>query len=126
MSQTKSFIFEDIFNERNRLKCKVTIEVTERISNKYKVYDIKFKYNYVNTNGNLTQVDVIRSPHPFASCDKSMIDFCNGEIVVKNAMTEQMVRHMMMDDEELAKVNGTTHPQHYRTLIILNLMHLWD
>ena len=126
MSQSKSFIFKDLTNQRNRLRCRVAINVTEKVSNNSNVYDIGFKYDYVYTNGILSEVDEIRSPHPFASCDKSMLDFCDGEIVVKNAMTEQMVKIMMMDNEELAKSWGTTDPQHYRTIIMFNLMKLWE
>lgn len=126
MSQSKSFIFKDLTNRRNRLRCRVTINVTEKVSNNSNVYDIGFKYDDVYTNGVLSEVDEIRSPHPFASCDKSMLDFCDGEIVVKNAITEQMVKFMMMDNEELDKHSGTTDPQHYRTIIMFNLMKLWD
>ena len=126
MTQSKSFIFKDLVDEKNQKRCKVTIDVTEKISNNSEVYVIDFKYNYINTNGILKETCKIESPHPFANCDSSMIDFCDGEIVFKNCMTEQMVKYMLMEDEELCKFSGSTHPQQYRTLTMFNLMRLWD
>ena len=64
--------------------------------------------------------------HPFYG-DKSYDDCCyEGEIIKKNAMTEQMVNYLMMDEDELSQYTGNTIPQDYKGFIMKSLSNFWD
>ena len=64
--------------------------------------------------------------HPFYN-DNSYDDCCyEGEIVKKNAMTEQMVNYLMMDEDELSQYTGNTIPQDYKGFIMKSLSNFWD
>lgn len=124
-TQTATFTFSDQMNWHNTTKCLVTITVKKIISNDSNVYDITFKYKY-KISDKITDAINIKAPHPFAYCGKSMRELADGEIVIKNSMTTEMVKYMMMNDDELCKHIGLSTPQHYRTMTMINLMRLWD
>ena len=64
--------------------------------------------------------------HPFYN-DKSYDDCCyEGEIIKKNAMTEQMVNYLMMDEDELFQYSGNTMPRDYKGQIMKALTNFWD
>ena len=64
--------------------------------------------------------------HPFYN-DNSYDDCCyEGEIVKKNAMTEQMVNYLMMDEDELSQYTGNTMPNDYKAFIMKTLTYFWD
>lgn len=128
-TQTATFTFSDQMNRHNTTKCLVTITVKEtdegNLKNNSNVYDITFEYKY-KIGDKITDATNIKAPHPFAYCGKSMRELADGEIVIKNSMTTEMVKYMMMNDDELCKHIGLSTPQHYRTMTMINLMRLWD
>ena len=64
--------------------------------------------------------------HPFYN-DNSYDDCCyEGEIIKKNAMTEQMVNYLTMDEDELSQYTGNTIPQDYKGFIMKSLSNFWD
>ena len=64
--------------------------------------------------------------HPFYN-DNSYDDCCyEGEIIKKNAMTEQMVNYLTMDEDELSQYTGNTIPQDYKGFIMKSLTNFWD
>ena len=115
----KTFIFKDLLEGTNT-RCKVTITVLCQNSNNSSVFNINFDYQYLDSNNKEIDIDKfsIVNPHPFFKCDKSIEDTSNGEIVIKNSMTTEMVNYMLMDDDELSKHSGLAHPQYYRNIIM--------
>ena len=99
--RTKIFIFSG--ESINEGKCKTKITIEEKISNKIKIYDISYDHTLVYKDKEIPircTKDIIK-PCPFALSRFNYKDYYDGVIVVKNDMTEQMVRFLMMDDEEL-------------------------
>ena len=123
--QTETFLFHDEINQLNFIQCSVTINVEPNSSNNNDVYEITFKYQY-RRGVDVLNFSEILAPHPFADMDIEMQEFSNGALIIKNSMTEEMVKYMLMEDSELTKYSGLSTPQHYRTHIIHNLVRLWD
>ena len=64
--------------------------------------------------------------HPFNN-DKSFDDCCyEGEIIKKNAMTEQMVHYLMMDEDQLSHYTGNIMPNDYKGFIMKSFANFWD
>lgn len=95
--------------------CKVGITIKTLLyeSGDY-FYDISYSYCFSSACAGYL--------HPFSS----NMDSCEGDIIAKNSMTEEMVRHLLMDDEALTKVSGHTCPVDYRKKIMRCLALLWD
>lgn len=49
-----------------------------------------------------------------------------GDIIAKNKMTDEVVHHLCMRNENLAQVCGATTPTDYRHHIIMFIANLWD
>tara|TARA_A100001015_G_C14816484_1_gene642904 strand:- start:427 stop:783 length:357 start_codon:yes stop_codon:yes gene_type:complete len=58
--------------------------------------------------------------------DNNSDSYIEGDIVVKNAMTEKMIEFLFMADENLKKFSGLRPPEDYRVEIIHCLHILWD
>lgn len=125
IEQTKKFTFNDEINQLNPLQCEVTIEVKEDFSNNTNIFNISFKYKYIKGNKQGVSSKIV-TPHPFARTSTYFKELADGSIVIKNSMTSEMVKFMLMDDFELAKHCGLSTTQHYRTQIIHTLARLWD
>lgn len=123
MKFTNTFVFKDEINQNNKCQCYVTISVSEEISNKSIVYKIEYKYKY---DFDEDFSEIIKAPHPFHNYGKQTKNLSGGEIVIKNSMTSEMVRYMLMKNDELEQFTGNTTVQHYRTLIMINLVKFWD
>ena len=50
----------------------------------------------------------------------------DGNIIVKNDLTRQLVRFLLMPDEELAKYIGKTCPSDYRRTLVHDIAKKWD
>ena len=122
MRDSRTFKFTDSFGAEGICKTKVTVE--EKISNNSKVYVI----NYVHHINNVLvdSVNSIIKPCPFGYYPKHIRDSYDGVIVIKNDMTANMVRLLMMDDEELEEQSGTSSAADYRSRIMVNITHFWD
>ena len=64
--------------------------------------------------------------HPFY--DNSDIDKSEwkGDIIKKNAMTEQMINYLLMNEYELSQFTGNTMSQDYKGFIMKSLTNFWD
>ena len=107
--------------EDNKLSVIVSIQIKYWIVNN-KISDAYYIISYSTPNINKKN----KHCHPFYG-DKSYDDCCyEGEIVKKNAMTEQMVNYLMMDEDELSQYTGNTMPQDYKGFIMKALTNFWD
>lgn len=122
----KTFIFWDDFEKD--ISCETQIKVEDTISNNSPVYIIEYIHK-INKNGNsniIKSIQDVVKPCPFAYYREDIKSTYNGVIVIKNAMTEQMIKFLLMDDDELAKYTGCTTPQHYRKNILVHITNFWD
>tara|TARA_B100001121_G_scaffold265053_1_gene246858 strand:- start:12990 stop:13373 length:384 start_codon:yes stop_codon:yes gene_type:complete len=127
MSNSKTFSFYDDFGDNDSV-CNTTISIEEKISNNSPIYNINFVHS-IEKNGRsnpVCSIEDVKKPCPFAYCSPSTKSSYEGVIVIRNDMTKQMVRFLMMDDEELAKHTGCTTPNHYRKLIMVQITKFWD
>ena len=118
---TQTFAFTDFGKDE---VCLTTIEVVEKISNRSPVYVINYKH--VIDGEHIDSVDGVRKPCPFAHFPKYIRDSYDGAIVIKNDITKNMVRLMMMSDRELENHSGTSTAQDYRSRIMINITQFWD
>ena len=132
--QTTDVTFTNVheLHTEHYLKCIVRITVESKISDNKPIYHIKYKYKYMISDDGITytkhQLKKIVKPHPFAYCEKSLLEtHCyEGDIIYRNSMTEEMVKFLLMPDVELEKVSGTSTVQRYRRMIMFNIARLWD
>lgn len=125
--QEKIFTLVDEMGDTDAT-CQTTITIIDKISNNTPVYEINYKHA-INKQGVLTPINDIKDiekPCPFVYCKENVKEMYSGEIIVKNSMTQEMVKFLMMDDDELSQHTGTTTPQHYRCLIMVNILDFWD
>ena len=72
-------------------------------------------YEYTNTKDERS--------HPFWHDKELFEDHSGGEIVFKNKMTEEMINHLLMTNEELCDKIGLGTPDHYKVQIMKSLAH---
>jgi hypothetical protein len=122
--------FANLFNQTNDTTCETTIQIEE------KTYDTGTKWYYVNYSYVLsdgTIIDTIEKVrntkcHPFNSNipKDQVIHHFDGYIVSKNSMTSEMVRYLLMSDDDLASYSGRNTPQQYRISLMRGMSYLWD
>ena len=119
--------FVDDLNSKNDTICRVDTTVKKERSDDTDAYDISYEYSYINRLGEIKTAEEILSPHPFAGVkDSDLQELRYGYIVVKNKMTQEMVKLLLMKDDKLKKLIGNKTPQSYKQNIMLSLALLWD
>lgn len=121
-----TIIFKDEVGRTSKL-CETKVSVKEQTYDSgKKVYIIDYIHTYIE-NGKRSlcalEEEVI-VPNPFS--DKYYKPHFDGEIIVKNEMTDMMIKYLMMDDNELIKHIGRITPQYYKMKIMHNIHNLWD
>ena len=98
--------------------CAMRIKVKEikKANNPDQYYDITYKYKLSSKSQRAKEL------HPF----KDDIENKKGEIIKKNALTEQLIKYLFMDIDELAKYSGNTNPYDYKLRIIKSITLFWD
>jgi hypothetical protein len=122
-----TFLFRDP-NGYDHTTCQTTLSILEKVDNEITYYDVQMKSIYSDGIEIKTYLDVIaHSSHPLVSMKQNnMLLYFRGFSVVKNDMTTQMIRYMMMEDAELCQYTGTITPGTYRRNIIHSLIHFID
>lgn len=104
------------------------------ISSQLSTFSHKIDNTYIHSlknekNGTITpicSIEDIKRSCPFEDCSPSTKSSYEGVIISRNDMTKEMVRFLMMDDDELAKYTGSITPNHYRKIIMVQITKLWD
>ena len=135
---TKVFKFYDIFDNDERNYCEVTINVKVlKYDNGNQYYDVSYSYSYINETGNTEEFlkigsfNVQRSnPFYYIYCRRNDIhnidgDSLEGVIVVKNSMTDEMIKYLLMEYKEMNNI-GTTWCVQYKVNVMHALALMWD
>ncbi len=141
---TKIFRFYDLFDNQESIWCDVTINVKHlKYNTGQEFYDITYSYLYnhdnnvdninnVNNDYNINDLnseddnDIYRT-NPFYYKRKIItFDMLDGVIVAKNSMTDEMVKYLLMDFDELDKHIGNTWTVLYKANIMFALAFMWD
>jgi hypothetical protein len=153
---TKVFKFYDLFDNDESNFCEVTINVKELLyENGNKFYDISYTYAYTGVTGNIVEdsnrtngeddeddvdrIYEILEPYNPLNLPRSNpfyyiyhkrnnieVDSLEGVIVAKNSMTDEMIKFLLMEYEEMDKHIGNTWGVQYKANIMHSLALLWD
>lgn len=64
----------------------------------------------------------MKDAHPFYSRGRTLDDGHEGEIIARNEMTDSLVKHLVMDDDELSKHSGGVTAVHYRKILMRKVL----
>ena len=107
-----------------QLYCDVTVLVEhKRYSSGEKKYYITYKYNYSD------ESPACKTLNPFFGGwdgGAEPYDCRNGDIITANSMSEQMIKYLLMDMDELAKYSGHRTPLSYKINVMRAITYLWD
>ena len=134
---TKIFRFYDLFDNQETVWCDVSINVKQlNYQSGQEFYDITYNYVYSNNLHTLTsndendendENDKIYRTNPFYYKNTIITqDMLDGVIIAKNSMTDEMVKYLLMDFEELDKYIGNTWNVQYKANIMFALAFMWD
>lgn len=87
-----------------------------------KTYDNQKQYYYLSYEWIINDL----KNHPFRDDKEYFDNHLDGEIVYKNDITDNLIRFLMMNNTELEIESGSTHPEHYRILIMKSISLFWD
>lgn len=113
----KSFKFTHPYDKNSDLFVTVNITVTELLNLRNNKYYYNVYYDNIFSKGDS------KICHPLYNNLKTHID---GDIVVKNKITEALTEYLLLDDIELSKYSGNTSVMSYRGAIMRNIANLWD
>lgn len=82
-------------------------------------YHINYKYNYG------THPDS-KKLHPFFGHPRLHKDHSDGEIIVKNKISQAQVEYLLMNTEDLKKFTGNTDVYRYIMVIMQQIALAWD
>ena len=136
--ETETFVeFTNPYDSRDTTVCYTQIKVKcfkyENKDTEY--YSVQYKHKFkseplYNTNEDIIYNDdpPIIYPHPFAndSEDESLHELKDGNIIIKNDLTTQIIKFLLMPDKELSIYIGLTLPSDYRRTIIHDIAKKWD
>jgi hypothetical protein len=115
--------FTNLFNNREdpELYCDLKVSVREETYHEKSdtFYYISYDYSYG------TQPDS-KKLHPFFGKPRLYTDHSDGEIIVKNKISEAQVEYLLMDTKELEKHTGNTCVYRYIMVIMKQIMLAWD
>ena len=118
-SKKKTFKFTHPYENNSDEYCKIDITLKE-IQYKYKNTN-KIIY-HITYNNIFSEGESLRC-HPLYINYKSHLD---GDIIIKNELTEVLTKYLFMDDEELSNHTGHSTAMSYRGAIMRNIANLWD
>ena len=120
----KNFKFYDIFDNQEHIYCDFKIIVEEKNSGGKMIFVISYKYHIPRISG--IDYNICLRTHPFFYSKEIKKDDKDGVIVYKNPMTEQLVKFLLMDKEELEQYTGGTYWIQYKIKIMESLAKFWD
>jgi len=128
---TKTVRFQDLFDNQDSNWCDVAINVKHLLyQNGNNFYDITYTYTYSVTgldDSNSDDGDEMYRTNPFYYKNSIITsDMLDGVIVAKNSLTDELVKYLLMDNEELDQYIGNTWCVQYRANLMFMLAFMWD
>jgi hypothetical protein len=119
-NRTNSFTFtyDDLYGE-NETTCdiKITVKTMQYTESKSIYYYIEYD--------NIFPKNEINKAHPFYF-EKKFHEHLDGDIIYKNPMTENLVKMLLMDNDELSKYSDHVCPETYRKSLMKCIVYLFD
>ena len=128
---TKTVRFHDLFDNQDSNWCDVEINVKHLLyQNGNNFYDITYTYTYSVTrldDSNSDDDDEMYRTNPFYYKNSIITsDMLDGVIVAKNSLTDELVKYLLMDNEELDQYIGNAWCVQYRANLMFMLAFMWD
>ncbi len=114
-------------NDFSTNKCETKIKVVEKTHDDGKeFYNIMYEHTHIEKDERIKCLNIedIKNPNPFF--DTPMIEHFGGDIIVKNELTEVLIKFLTMADEELSKKSGNISAGIYRIQIMQSIANFWD
>ena len=113
----KNFEFENNFDSSCKCNALIKVELAKYDNNEWYYYT--FKFTYPNTNS-------IKA-NPFY-CQPLFFEDGGDkyEVIVKNSLSEKLIEYVLMEYDELSKYSGHSTPQHYKAVVMKQIMLAWD
>lgn len=128
MVKTRVLKFKNNFDTRCTTTCytKISIEEFSYDDSDTEYYRIGYTHKFVDIDNKMIDNPPIVYPHPFADEDIGLAEFSNGNLIVKNTLTEQMLEFLMMTTNKLQKLIGNSCAEDYRKTIMHDIAKKWD
>ena len=101
-----------------------------------KYYYINYEWNYSLHGKIFTHEKILNSPckkkdqifslNPHFDDKLFYENHIEGEIIIKNSLSEQLIKYLLMDIKELSKYCGNSDPLYYKANIMKSISFLWD
>tara|TARA_B100000927_G_C16051061_1_gene303135 strand:- start:28 stop:402 length:375 start_codon:yes stop_codon:yes gene_type:complete len=106
--------------DNDTIKVKVKFECVE----KNNCYYISFSYTFPSElSTNTERIIFMKSLNLY---DRTIDDYYVGDIIRKNPMTKELIKLMMLNDENLKTHSGNVTSECYRLSLIGTIQLLWD
>ena len=112
----KDVTFTHPFDRFSSEWCKIKMNIKEI---NYKDGNTYYYISYTNT----FSENIANNCHPLHITHPTHLD---GDIIVKNNISDALIESLLMDDDELSKICGKSSPMSYRGAIMKNIANLWD
>ena len=89
-----------------------------------KTYENNNKYYYLKYRWNLDNDDI--KNHILYDNKRFLNSSNEGDIIIKNKLTDQLVNFLIMDNNELEEVSGSTNSNDYKRSVIEAISLFWD
>jgi hypothetical protein len=112
-----TIIFKDFQNE---VKLNLTVEYIEgNVNNKY---DLTYQWEVISGNTNIN----LNFANPFINMNDYDNTDLEGLIIINNKLSTELIKHLVMPDNELSKIIGNGTVSDYKKRIINSLSLFWD
>ena len=106
----------------SKMKLKLKIEYIKKNDYNIDKYDLTYQWEVISGNTNIHK----NHANPFINMDRNYdTTDMEGIIVVNNKLSTELIRHLVMPDEELSKICGDGSAQDYKKRIIYSLSLFW-
>jgi hypothetical protein len=124
--KSKDFIFTKDINNNN-YKTTLHINLIEKYNKEYNISYFEAQYTFINYINEVENNQIIPVSHPFYNIsEEKFLNYSEGFLVVKNNLTDQLIKYLFMDDSKLEKQIGNSSNQKYRFNILTSLAEFWD
>ena len=113
----KDFEFVNQFEEKYKCNVNIKIELAEYDNNEWYYYT--FKFTYPDTQSIKANPFYYESEFFEDGGDKQ-------EVIVKNSLSEKLIEYVLMDFDKLSKYSGHSTPQHYKAIVMKQIILAWD
>jgi hypothetical protein len=121
--KTTTFRFNPFDSSDKSKWCDVTTNVKEiQYEDGTEYYYISYEYVFSNETLKPGEID---DCHPFYE-SPDLIEHIDGDIIVKNSMSEQIIEYLLMGFDELEAFTGRTTSQGYKGNLMRAITYLWD